>query len=217
MITFDNYKLRLADQTTTHAKWVNLWRLGVVVFTRPEDQICKDIITPSLNYLHDLTGEKVHFYFVGYSNKNEGKYKKSVVSDLFNDGDNWYFSPHHFVKVQEKFEKLTNNSWNYTGSSDLLVVPYRIRKNVFYIDPSKALDIKLSKIAKQSENYLPEEIVQIIVRELKAGKDIDGVSNSRIMHGIKEGLKKSFLSILPNGLSGCYSVLEPFATRNLKK
>ena len=60
----------------------------------------------------------------------------------------------------------------------------------------------------------PEEIIQILVRQLKNGKDIDGVSNSRIMDGIKEGLKESFLSILPFGLSSCYSALEPFAVRD---
>ena len=83
------------------------------------------------------------------------------------------------------------------------------------MDAAKALDIKLSKLAKQSNSYIPEEIIQILVRELKKGKGIDGVSNSRIMDGIKEGLKDSLLSLLPGGLSNSYSVLEPFAVRDL--
>jgi len=214
-MTFDGYELRIADYEATHATWPNIWRLGVVVFTRPEDRICKDIIIPSLKYLHEHTGEKVHFYFVGFCDQEHQNYRNKVASDLFDDRKDWYFSPNDFAKVQEKFENLTNNRWQYTGSTDLLVVPYRIRKGIFYIDASKALDIKLSKIAQQSKDYMPEEIIQIITRQLKKGKNIDGVSNSRIMDGIKECLKKSFLAMLPGGLSNCYSVLEPFAVRDL--
>jgi hypothetical protein len=215
MMTFDDYDLRVADDEAINANWPNKWRLGCVVFTRPEDKICKDIIIPSLNYLHELTGDKVHFYFVGFLDQRLMHYNKPVASDLFNDGKDWYFSYEKYVEVQEKFENLTKNQWHYSSGTDLLVVPYRIRKGVFYIDATKALDIKLSKIAKNSKDYIPEEIVQIIVRQLKGGKDIDGVSNSRIMDGIKEGLRSSFLSVLPGGISNCFSVLEPFAVRDL--
>jgi hypothetical protein len=215
MMTFDGYSLRIADYEAMHASWTNTWRLGVVVFTRPEDKICKEIIGPSLNYLHELTGEKVHFYFVGFCDNQHMGYANKAASGLFGDNKDWFFSPVHFSEVQDKFEDLTERRWKYSGATDLLVVPYRIRKGVFYIDASKALDIKLSKLAQQSKSHMPEEIVQIIVRQLKLGKDIDGVSNSRIMDGIKEGLKNSFLSILPSGLSSCYSALEPFAVKDL--
>lgn len=215
MMTFDGYQLRVADDEAMHANWSNIWRLGVVVFTRPEDKICKEIIAPSLNYLHELTGEKVHFYFVGFCDKQHSGYSVKAALDLFGDNRNWFFSSADFSEVQDKFEDLTNRRWQYSGATDLLVVPYRIRQGTFYIDASKALDIKLSKLAQQNKSYLPEEIVQIIVRQLKLGKDIDGVSNSTIMDGIKEGLKNSFLSILPSGLSSCYSVLEPFAVKDL--
>ncbi len=215
MITFDDYSLRIADYEAKHAKWTNMWRLGVVLFTRPEEKICKEVIAPSLNYLHELTGEKVHFYFVGFCDRELGSYSQKSAGNLFGDEKDWYFSPRHFSYVQEKFEQITNDNWQYSGGTDMLVVPYRIRKGNFYIDAEKAIDIKLSKLAQQNENYTPEEIVQIIVRQLKKGKDIDGVSNSRVMDGIKEGLKKSFLSLLPDGLSNTYSVLEPFAVRDL--
>lgn len=215
MMTFDGYSLRIADQEATFANWTNIWRLGVVVFTRPEEKICKDIIIPSLNYLHELTGEKVHFYFVGFLDQRHWNYSVKIASDLFGDEKDWHFSPKDFTNVQEKFEMMTSGRWEYSGGTDLLIVPYRIRKGVFYIDAAKALDIKLSKIAKDSKDYMPEEIVQIIVRQLKSGKDINGVSNSRIMDGIKEGLKSSFLSMLPGGLAKCFSTLEPFAVKNL--
>ena len=39
MMTFDGYRLCLADYEAMHAKWTNIWRLGVVVFTRPEEQL----------------------------------------------------------------------------------------------------------------------------------------------------------------------------------
>lgn len=215
MLTFDGYNLQIADEEVISADWPNIWRLGAVVFTRPEEKVCKDIIIPSLNYLHELTGEKVHFYFVGFLNKEHFNYTTKVASSLFEDGQDWHFSPKDFSTVQEKFENITSSKWEYSGGTDLLIVPYRIRKGIFYIDAAKALDIKLSKIAKDSKDYMPEEIVQIIVRQLKSGKDIDGISNSRIMDGIKNGLKNSFLSILPNGLEKCFSTLEPFAVRNI--
>ncbi|GJL73383.1 MAG: hypothetical protein NMNS01_25820 [Nitrosomonas sp.] len=215
MMTFDGYDLRIADHEAFHANWTNIWRLGVVVFTRPEEKLCKEVISPSLNYLHELTGEKVHFYFVGFSDKSGWGYDNKVAEDLFGDNKEWFFSPKNFSNVQDKFENLTKEKWSYSGGTDMLIVPYRIRKGVFYIDAKKALDIKLSKLAQKTETYIPEEIIQILIRQLKKGKDIDGVSNSRIMDGVKEGLKSSFLTLLPNGLSSCYSALEPFAVRNL--
>ncbi|KKM13357.1 hypothetical protein LCGC14_1717060 [marine sediment metagenome] len=162
---FDDYDLRIADKEAIHAKWDNIWRLGVVVFTRPEERICKDVIGPSLNYLHELTGEKVHFYFVGFNDDDRGRYKVKAISGLFGDEVDWFFSELDFVKVQENFEQLTQGNWLYSGGTDLLVVPYRIRFGCFYIDANVALDIKLSKLAKKSENYIPEEIVQIIIRQ----------------------------------------------------
>lgn len=66
MMTFDDYRLCIADYEVKNAKWTNIWRLGVIVFTRPEEKICKEIIAPSLNYLHEHTGEKVHFNFAGW-------------------------------------------------------------------------------------------------------------------------------------------------------
>ena len=216
MITFDSYKLKIAGWEAKHANWTNIWRLGVVVFTRPEDKICKDIIGPSLRYLHELTGEKVHFYFVGFCDKNGWGYETSVAADFFGNEAKWYFSPKYFSEVQSRFEELTNHRWQYSGATDILVVPYRIRKQVFYIDPKKALDIKLSKLAQQNESYIPEEIIQIIVRQMSLGKDIDGVSNSRIMDAVSDGFKKSLTSLLPSGLVGSFDVLEPFAVRNLE-
>jgi hypothetical protein len=174
-----------------------------------------DVIGPSLHYLHELTGEKVHFYFVGFCDKEGWGYETSVSSDFLGDGKRWYFSPKYFAEVQSRFEELTNHRWRYSGGTDLLVVPYRIRKYVFYLDPSKALDIKLTKIAQQNKSYIPEEIIQLIVRQMKLGKNINGVSNSRIMDALSEGFKKSLLSLLPGGITGNFDVLEPFAVRNL--
>jgi hypothetical protein len=215
MIPFDSYDLEIADCEATHANWSNIWRLGVVVFTRPEDRICKDIIGPSLRYLHDLTGEKVHFYFVGFCDKNCWGYETSVSADFFGNNSKWYFSPKYFSEVQLRFERFTTRRWQYSGGTDILVVPYRIRNNIFYIDPIKALDIKLSKLAQQNKNYIPEEIIQIIVRQIHLGKDIDGISNSRIMDAVSDGFKKSLTSLMPSGLAGSFDVLEPFAVRDL--
>lgn len=158
----------------------------------------------------------MHFYFVGFLDQRDWNYSVKVASDLFGDGKDWHFSPKDFSNVQEKFEKMISGRWGYSGGTDLLVVPYRIRKEVFYIDANKVLDIKLFNISKDSKDYMPEEIVQIIVRQLKSGKDIYGVSNSRIMDGIKEGLKNSFLSMLPGDLAKCFSTLEPFASGYLQ-
>lgn len=215
MVTFDNYEISIADEAVRSANWPNIWRLGVVVFTRPEDRMCKDVIGPSLRYLHELTGDSVHFYFVGFFDRKGLGYETSVSTDFEGDGRKWYFSPAQFSKVQKKFEDLTHMKWGYSGATDLLNVPYRIRKYVFYVDASSAIDLKLSKLVHEKHHYMPEELVQILVRAMRQGKDIDGVSNSRIMDAIKIGLKESFLSWLPGGVVDSFKVLEPFAVRNL--
>jgi hypothetical protein len=214
MITFDFYGLDIATQEVFDADWPNIWRLGVVVFTRPEDSICKEIIGPSLHYLHELTGKKVHFYFVGFFDRRFFEYTERVRDCPFGIDSNWYFSPRIFADVQMRFEGYTSNRWSYSGGTDLLIVPYRIRKHVFYVDNRKALDLKLSKIKANSKAYIPEEVIQIIVRQLRQGKDIDGVSNSRIITSVSEGLKQTLLKLCPTGISDSFAVLEPFSVKS---
>lgn len=215
MITFNSYRLELATQEVFNADWPNIWRLGVVVFTRPEDPICKEIIGPSLQYLHELTGAKVHFYFVGFFDKKTPNYTERVRECPFGIDSEWYFSSRCFSRVQQRFEERTSSRWSYTGGTDLLIVPYRIRRHVFYVDNKKALDLKLSKIKANSKAYIPEEIIQIIVRQLRQGKDIDGVSNSRVITSVAEGLKQALLKLCPSGLAESFSVLEPFCIKSL--
>lgn len=217
MHPFDDYDLTIATDEVRRASWPNIWRLGVVVFTRPEDRVCKEVIGPSLRYLHELTGEKVHFYFVGFLNmRGHPGYETSVVTDFMGDDTRWYFSPWKFADVQTRFEKLTNLKWCYSGGTDLLIVPYRIRKGVFYVDGSVAIDLKVSRLIHENHHYMPEELIQILIRELQQGKDIDGLSNSRIMTGVKVGLKAAFTSWLPKGLAEAFKVLEPFAVGKIE-
>jgi hypothetical protein len=215
MHTFDNYALALATEEVRTAKWSNVWRLGVLVFTRPEEKICQEVIGPSLHYLHELTGDKVHFYFVGFFTGTGFGHKTFAGADFFGDGQEWYFSPEYFASRQDSFEHLTDGRWRYSGGTDLLVVPYRIRMGTFYVDGSAAIDLKLSRLARDQHRYSPDELVQILVRELKQGKDINGVSNARIMDAIKVGLKKAFTSWLPSAVADSFSLLEPFAVRDL--
>jgi hypothetical protein len=213
--TFDDYAIAIATDEVRTAKWANIWRLGVVVFTRPEEKICHEVIGPSLHYLHELTGEKVHFYFVGFFTGTGFGHRVFAGADFFGDGQEWYFSPQYFASRQTRFEELTAGRWRYSGGTDLLIVPYRIRLNVFYVDASAAIDLKLSRLARENHHYTPDELIQILVRELKQGKDIDGVSNSRIMDGVKVGLKTAFTSWVPSGLAESFKLLEPFAVRKL--
>ena len=108
MQTFDNYSLSIATDDVRTAKWANIWRLGVVVFTRPEETICREVVGPSLHYLHERTGEKVHFYFVGFYHGTGFGHKVFAGADFFGDGQGWYFSPRYFAEKQTRFEELTD-------------------------------------------------------------------------------------------------------------
>jgi|RhiMetdeSRZDD1v2_1073273.scaffolds.fasta_scaffold608510_1 hypothetical protein len=215
MQTFDNYRIAIATDEVRIAKRKNIWRLGVVVFTRPEETICREVVGPSLHYLHELTGERVHFYFVGFYHGTGFGHKVFAGADFFGDGLHWYFSPEHFASHQRQFEQLTEGRWSYSGGTDLLIVPYRIHMGTFYIDGSSAIDLKLSRLVREKHHYSPDELIQVLIRELMQGKDIDGLSNSRIMDGVKVGLKGAFTSWLPSGLAESFKLLEPFSVRKL--
>jgi hypothetical protein len=142
-------------------------------------------------------------------------HKTFAGADFLGDGQDWYFSPQYFASRQTSFEDLSGGRWSYSGGTDLLIVPYRIRMGTFFIDGSAAIDLKLSRLVHEKHHYSPDELIQILVRELRRGKDIDGLSNSRIMDGLKVGLRVAIASWLPSGLAESFKLLEPFAVRKL--
>lgn len=94
--------------------------IGILI-TRPDLNTGNEIVK-SLNYYHHLTSRNINFYLPGYGAYwNPEKYPDmNAVTSI--DGIEWYFSNKAFVEFVETLEY--KSSWQYTGESELLLIPY---------------------------------------------------------------------------------------------
>lgn len=92
-----------------------------ILITRPDLNTGNEIVK-SLNYYHHLTSHNINFYLPGYGAYwNPEKYPDmNAVTSI--DGIKWYFSNKAFVEFVETLE--CESSWQYTGESELLLIPY---------------------------------------------------------------------------------------------
>ena len=92
-----------------------------ILITRPDLNTGNEIVK-SLNYYHHLTSHNINFYLPGYGAYwNPEKYPDmNAVTTI--DGIKWYFSNKAFVEFVETLE--CKSSWQYTGESELLLIPY---------------------------------------------------------------------------------------------
>lgn len=92
-----------------------------ILLTRPDLHTGEDIIN-SLNYYHHLTSKNINFYlprFGAFWSLNDYPDMRKVTQI---DGVEWSFSFKAFVEFVLSFEELS--TWQYSGESELLLIPY---------------------------------------------------------------------------------------------
>lgn len=88
-------------------------RLVGLVFCRPQSNLARDEIIPSLLYFHYRSGEHCNFYFGGYHQAPEARGGETPV------GPDWVFSERDFNRFRREIE--TRTRWRYSGGTDLIL------------------------------------------------------------------------------------------------
>jgi hypothetical protein len=133
-------------------------RLIALVFCRPELDLMKKEIIPSLSYYHFRAEGNTAFYFGGFEDSDEWifglKEKQPVgVDDLEHfesfvgpQGRRWYFIPHHFNGFRKEVERQTK--WRYSGGCDMILANSRFEPNRY---PAASVDFTSSVVLRLDE------------------------------------------------------------------
>jgi len=124
-------------------------RLVGIVFSRPELELAKNEIIPSLSYFHFRTQGNICFYFAGYQIDEDSVYDLSNP-DSYEEikGPNnqvWYYEPGAFNDFRNDVEKKTK--WKYSGGCDLILTNIKYDESTgAYLDFSSAVVLYLDRL-----------------------------------------------------------------------
>jgi hypothetical protein len=130
MIPAFNLKEVRMELNRTFREYPNIKnRMIGFLFARPKSSLAKSQIIPNLEYFHHRSGNNIDFFRAGY-----GKYWEGIRSEIpdqiavtFESQINWLFSNLKFNEFRREIEK--NTSWNYSGSSDLILCNAYLNSN----------------------------------------------------------------------------------------
>ncbi|MBC8434125.1 MAG: hypothetical protein H8D96_19630 [Desulfobacterales bacterium] len=150
MLPSKQFEMIKKDQTLRYrnSKEQRRARLIGIVFSRPELELSKNEIIPSLPYFHFRTQGNICFYFAGYAKEKDSGW--DLFTDLYKEirgpeGSIWYYLPSLFNDYRIDVENKTK--WRYSGGSDLILTNIRFDKSgEAHLDFSSAVVLYLDKL-----------------------------------------------------------------------
>ena len=160
-------------------------------------------VVPRLGYLDYRTGEKIHFYcvgYMGYAPKSEFPDMEDIGVAKYEDTTEipWSFSQRKFAEFVDEMEEST--SWRYSGGTELIILNSRA-------DFSNAIIFKIDEMLKDEAidnvNQLFEALIQ---QSRKEEKTIENFClNSREKQS-GQILVNSIIELLPNGIKALSAI-----------
>lgn len=187
----------------------NAVRLVGILFARPEVQLVKDEILPSIEYFHHRSGESSNFYFAGYQRALDGR-DNGAYEVVTSETHRWVFSPQSFNRLRADLEGKTK--WHYSGATDLILLN-AVRDDADRRHMSFTSAIVISLESLKHDGNIPHigALFEQVFRyaEEHGGDDPTwGVSDALGAKTAGNGLKGLLLQALPEGVRG--SIREAF-------
>lgn len=168
-----------------------------ILFAPNFDKIGANEIIPRLGYLDYRTGEKIHFYCVGYM----GYAHKSDYPDLKDLGEfkykdrtviPWSFSQRKFAEFVDELEKET--SWKYSGGTELILLNSKA-------DFSNAIIFKIDSMLRDGAIYNVNDLFEALIQQSREEDEtIEKFSLGNIGKVSGQFVVKSIFDLLPSGL-----------------
>lgn len=194
------------------------WRLFVVLFVRPANQLGKREIIPNLDYLHYTAGDHLDFFCVGYYKLNQNA-AKEPNQEIIKVGDgSWGYSNLHFNKLKQFFE--SESKWEYSGRSDMIIANYSFHNGKLLIDYSGAIALNLEDSLECRAINSIEEFITEFPKFVSTytGKDPAFAFFKNRMHNIaRKTLWQYIKSLLPKWFSDTPQQLNTFMLVDLRK
>jgi hypothetical protein len=188
-------------------------RLAGLLFARPASGLAKEEVLPHLAYLHQRSGDAVHFYCGGYW---EGRQPPDPGTGRVSVGNGWMYADDSFNAFRAQVE--ARSQWRYSGGVDLILVgarPAPVR-----LDFSCAVVIDLERLKKDGALPSLSQLFEGICRYAAApgaGNPAWGLSDGLAGAAAGEALKEAFLAGLPDALRGKARESFHYAARDISR
>jgi hypothetical protein len=218
-------------------------RLIGLLFCRPELDLMKNEIIPSLPYFHARSGGNTAFYFAGFETVDdflwheentgtatilpvkEGQSSSAVEIEGQLSGEqgyftvqgplnrHWYFVPKSFNRFRADMQKMTR--WEYSGGCDMLLLDSR---RAMGLDFRSALVIRLDKIKEFQATPNVGQLFEVIFQYAEQQDEISptwGLSDYLGIKTAQSGVWDAILSLLPSGVRGSVRAARHFVVRDI--
>lgn len=190
-----------------------------VAFGRPELQLMKTDILPSLPYFHARSAKHTAFYFAGYEEAAEsGKAAQGLdhsgIANFFSTsytdavqvvgpvGQRWLFFPEHFNKFRMELEG--SSKWRYSGGCDLLLFNSRLNADAdISLDFSTSIALHLDKVSELIATPTVGQLFESIFRYAEEQDEKDptwGLSDYLGIQTIRNGFWDAIVGVLPEAV-----------------
>lgn len=193
-------------------------RMVGLLFARPDLDIVKSEILPSLNYFHFRAGWHIDFFFVGYNYKEMKKDSSNNRKIKVGDKE-WNYNDISFNNFREYLESTTE--WKYSGGVDLILLNTKYEEESLEInlDFSTAISMQLDRAL--IENAIPSisTFFEEIFQYAENYQNSNPVYNFSDKMGVRKGLTELVnvvLRRLPFEFGNSVKRLSYFSVKNIR-
>jgi hypothetical protein len=193
-----------------------------LLFARPESQIGREEIVPSLDYFHYRSGNNIDFFCAGcrrYGPSRQDGEQRVTQPRTRDEEPPWLFNVLLFERFRQQIETLS--TWRYSGEADLLLMNALFDENDgrARLDFESALVCDLQRMKRDGAIETVQRFFEDVSRFAEHAPVNDptwGFSDRMGIHSAGAGLKRIILSLLPKNLGEEYKRVEHFAVRNIQ-
>jgi len=205
-------------------KWPGIFSIPLgILLARPDQELSRKEIIPSLDYFHHRSGENINFYCAGYGRfwRDDGELHTDRVPVAHIEGSSWpwEFSPKAFADFVDEVERIT--TWKYSGGVELLLLNASNEESGYYfeLDYSRVINIDIVKAKKagaiEDVHHLFEDIFRI-AHDRCAGLHVDTISDELGGKSTVDAARDILIDLVPRGIGKRVWGAVYFAVHNLK-
>jgi hypothetical protein len=178
-------------------------RLIALLFCRPELDIMRNDIIPSLPYFHRRSGGNTAFYFAGFENLERD------LSIIGPENENWYFDPDSFNRFRRfRMEVEKETRWRHSGGCDMIMINSRRGRghgleSAPTLDFTTAMVLRLDKIGEIVATPTVSQLFETVFRYAESQNDVDptwGLSDRLGLKIAGSGVWDVIVGVLPESV-----------------
>jgi hypothetical protein len=193
------------------------WKMLVLIFAQPKNQIAEESIIPQLSFFHYDTQNVIDLFCVGYYDLS--REKELPTKEIIKVGDDdWGYSVLHFIKMKNFFQQETE--WRYSGGAEMIITNFMLHEDRIIIEYNTAITIALEEAIKCGAIVSTESFIIDMINFIRGYEGNDPTFDfSKYKFG--ELFKKTFwsylISFLPEWLRATPKQANTFLAVDIRK